>query len=451
LQKALKGVKKPASLKTPSSSCSRPFYPKVNGSRGRKRRDFGETELRRNKGEKMNRSLITRKIFTALMAVALLSSCGKGCSKGGMGGGGGGKVDPLDVIPANSNLLISLNLKKMQTMPMFADMMKDAPQEAKDMSKDMDSAVLALTMRGPAEPPSGLAIVTGNFDEPKVVLLLEDAAKKQGGEVKKETFEGKTLYLSPKDPSIGMAFLAPNEAMWGQVATLKDAITLASKKGESVRSNKELMDLYNKRDDKKMLYGVGLIPPGVTPPAQPGDPMASLQGIKAFSLGIDYDNQNLSIDLTANAQDANQAQSLTNMINSYKTIFGTTLASQQPAVGQIIQGANITNQDKSITISLKVSDAVLKQLSQMVAEKKAGAGAPMGMPGDPSMPPPPSAPAPGLGAAPAMPAAPAPAPSALPAPAPTVAPAAPAAPAPMVAPAPAVQPAPSAPPAPSQP
>jgi len=366
----------------------------------------------------MNPSLFTRKILTALVALMLLSSCGKGCQKGGMGGGGGGKVDPLDVIPASTNLLINLNLKKMQSLPMFADMMKDAPQEAKELSKDVDEAVLALNMRGPAQAPSGLAIVTGNFDEKKVLTLLDEAAKKAGGEVKKEIFEGKTLYISPKDPNIGMAFLAPNQAMWGQVSTLKESILLLSKKGENVRSNKELMELYNKRDTKKMLWGVGLIPPGVTPPAQPGDPLASLQGIKAFSLAIDYDTKDLSLDLTANAQDASQAQSLTNLINSYKTIFGASLATQQPAVGQIIQGAQISNQDKSITLSLKISELVLKQLSQMVADKKGGGGAPMGMPAEPTSPPPSGAPVPGAGAAPAAPSPPPPVP-----PSPTVSPA----------------------------
>src|SRR5262249_12671821 len=109
----------------------------------------------------MNKHLFPRKILLGLLALTLLSSCGKGCGKGGMGGGG--RIDPLDVIPASSNLLISLNLKKMQSAPLFADMMRDAPPEAKEISKDVDDAIMALNLRGPAQAPSGLAIVSGNF------------------------------------------------------------------------------------------------------------------------------------------------------------------------------------------------------------------------------------------------------------------------------------------------
>jgi hypothetical protein len=197
---------------------------------------------------------------------------------------------------------------------------------------------------------------------------------------------------------------------------LKEALGLAAKKGNSIRTNKELMDLYAKRDTKKILWGTGLIPPSTAAPSgQPGDPMASLQGLKAFTLALDYDNKDLTIDWTGYSQDASQAQSLVNLVNSYKSIFGASLAAQDPLWGQTIQGMQIGNQEKSVTISLKLSDELLKQMSQKLAAKAKEMTPPAGgvpAPGEAPAPgvaepvPPPSPSGPMPGAAPAAPPAP---------------------------------------------
>lgn len=318
----------------------------------------------------MKKRAFMMKVLFVLLSLSVLSSCGKGCGKGG---GGGAQIDPLDLIPANNNFLIAVNWKKLAGLPFFGDISKDMPAEAKQLSSDVQSVLIALSIRGPSEPPSGLAFVTGNLDEKKVLPLLEDAAKKNGGgELKKETVEGKTVYVSPKDPNIGLVLLSPNQAVWGQMANVKEALGMMTKKGNSIRSNKELIDLFNGRDQKKLLWGGGIIPQGAIPasptPGQPGDPMAAIQGLKAFSLGIDYDKE-LTIDWVGQAQDAAQAQNLANLINSYKSIFGATLAAQQPMWGQVIQGSQISNQDKSIKISLKLGEDLVKQLSQQIAQK----------------------------------------------------------------------------------
>ncbi len=326
----------------------------------------------------MKSLILKNKLVLAFALLVMLSACGKGCQKGG----GAGAIDPLSIIPASNNLIIGINWKKLSTTPFFQEASKDMPSEAKEISKDVTDAVIAVAMRPSAQNPSGLAIVTGTFDETKVVALINEAAQKQGGgEVKKEVIEGKTVYLSAKDPNIGLVFLSPTQAAWGQIATLKEALALHNNKGESIKSNKELVELYNKRDAEKLLWGAAILPP---PPAgqaaNQADPMSALQGLKGFSLGVDYNNKDLSIDWFGNTQDATQAQNIVNMINSYKTIFGATLAAQQPALGQVIQGAQITNKDKDITVSLKVNQEVLNQLSQKMKEKNAPAAAPTAAP-----------------------------------------------------------------------
>src|SRR4030095_3447416 len=96
------------------------------------------------------------------------------------------------------------------------------------------------------------------------------------------------------------------------MADLKEALTLAKTKGPSIRTNKELMDLVEKRCAQKRLCVAGIIPPSAGEGAanQPGAPMASLQGLKSFSVVVDYDNKDLSIDWTGNTPEASHAQNM---------------------------------------------------------------------------------------------------------------------------------------------
>ncbi len=299
------------------------------------------------------------------MGLLLLSACGKGCNRPS-----GEKSDVLGLIPASNNFLININWKKLSTTPFYQEATKDVPDEAKTVLATVDQAYLALSLKGPSEAPMGLAIVTGKFEEPKIVSLLEERAKKQGGELKKETVEGKTIYLSAKDPNIGLVFLSPTLAMWGQKSSIQESLILQSKKGESIESNKTLIDLFNKKDSEKMIWGVGVLPRPATPsnPQNP-DPMASLQGLEAFTFGIDY-NKSISLDWIGNARDVTQAQNIANLFNSYKTIFGASIAAQYPQWGQVIQGAQITSKDKVVNLSLSIGEDLIQEIKQKIAEKK---------------------------------------------------------------------------------
>ena len=97
--------------------------------------------------------------------------------------------------------------------------------------------------------------------------------------------------------------------------------------------------------------------------------MASLQGLEAFTFGIDY-NKSISLDWIGNARDVTQAQNIANLFNSYKTIFGASIAAQYPQWGQVIQGAQITSKDKVVNLSLSIGEDLIQEIKQKIAEKK---------------------------------------------------------------------------------
>src|SRR4030095_16693017 len=95
-----------------------------------------------------------RKILLLLLTLTLLSACGKACQKGGgLGGLTGGKTDPLDIFPAKNHFLLSINVKKLATLPIYGEMIKDAPAEAKELSTQVDDALISLNLRGPTRSP----------------------------------------------------------------------------------------------------------------------------------------------------------------------------------------------------------------------------------------------------------------------------------------------------------
>jgi hypothetical protein len=166
-----------------------------------------------------------------------------------------------------------------------------------------------------------------------------------------------------------------------------------------------MMDLINGVDRNKMIWAVSSIPPGMIPaqtegsPTGQGNPMAALSSLKAIDLALDY-TDNLLINLGVITGKKEDAQQLTTMANSYKTLFGTSLATKDPTLGKVLVGLTIDAKDERVNLSLKLDKATVEELEKRAAEKQA-----MPMPGGEA--PPAGGPEAGAPAAPnAAPAAP---------------------------------------------
>src|SRR5688572_9251209 len=95
------------------------------------------------------RSSKVRFLVLALVAGIGLAGCGKGCGRMG----GAGKQESLSLIPADSNIVLGMNWKKIQESPLGAKMMEGVPPEAQPFLKDVDNLVLGLTVLGVGGEP----------------------------------------------------------------------------------------------------------------------------------------------------------------------------------------------------------------------------------------------------------------------------------------------------------
>lgn len=367
----------------------------------------------------MSKSRISYARWTGLAVVMTLAltGCGKGCTQKLGGGGGGASKGAMELIPSDRNAVIGLNWKKIDSSPLGPQMKKDMPPEVVPLAQDIEDILVGVQFKGPANgEPNFVAVISGKLDSTKILAEINKQAQKDGVTLTTEDYEGVKLHLTPKDPNVAVAFL-DDKAIVGHKDAIKKSIDLSKKKGESIQSNKAVMDLVNSVDKGRMVWAVAAIPPGLIPAgdSQPGNPMASLSNMKAIDLALDYAD-NLVLDLgivTASESDAKQLQT---MATSYQSLFGPSLVEKDPSFGKLLSGLTINSKGDRLVLSLKLDKATVEELSKKAPAAAFGgapggppAGAPMGDPmADPGMaPPPPSAPAPAPEAVPPAPPAPA--------------------------------------------
>lgn len=379
------------------------------------------------------RSKQLRFLALALVAGLGLAGCGKGCGKMG----GAGKQESLSLIPADSNIVLGMNWKKIQESPLGGKMMEGVPPEAQPFLKDVDNLVLGLTVLGVGgEPKDFVGVISGKLDSAAMVKQMSDQAQKTGATLTNEDYEGVKLYGTTKEPDFAVGMLE-NQAVFGKKATVKRSLDLVKKKGDSVEKNKAMMDLINSIDKGKMLWAVATIPPGAIPAGEGGgmgNPMSALSSVKALDLTLDF-LQNLNLDLGVITGSKEDAQQMMTMANSYKTLFGGSVASKSPELGKVLGGLSIDAKENKVILTLKLDQATVEDLANKAKQKQGpmpmgmdeGMGAPA--PAVPPAAPPAAAMDPGF--PPTAPAVPPPAPAAPIAPAaPAVPPAVPPAPAP---------------------
>jgi len=334
-----------------------------------------------------------------LFATLALAGCGKGCGKGGIGGGEAAKKESFELIPVDCNVVFGIDWKKIQASPLGPKMMEGVPADVQPMLKDVDGMVLGMKVQGmERDAKEFVGIVNGKLDSAALLNQLTLQAQKTGTTVQEQVYEGVKIHSTAKEPTFGTAFVS-GLAIFGKVDTVKRAIDLSNKKGDSIEKNPVMMDLVKGVDKSKMLWAVASIPEGAIPAGGAGNPMASLSSVKAVDLAVDYTKE-LTLDLGIFAATKEDAQQMMTMANSYKTLFGASLASKRPELGKILSSLAIDAKENKVILSLKLDQATVEDLANKAKQSGAGMAAPGTAPamplggGDAGVPPPATPPAP---------------------------------------------------------
>ncbi len=299
-----------------------------------------------------------KKWILIFLSLTLLVSCARSCSNKGS------QDQTLSLVPSHYDYLIGIDWKKLAQIPTYQErLLKKAPAEVTELLKGVQSALVALDAPEANQPPATLVLLEGSFDEKKIVSSIEEMASQKNKSLSKENFEGSTYYLSPEDPTLALCVYSPSLVLWGQIADVKEAIALAKKGGNSIRSHQELMTLFNKKNAQALVWGAGLIPPTDTklPESAPG---AGIKTLKSFAFEATYD-KDLHFQFTGNAENGTEAQKFADEINASKSSMAMMMATN-PLIGEVFQGVEIQQKDRAVTIHVQLKEALLKQIGEQI-------------------------------------------------------------------------------------
>ena len=383
------------------------------------------------------RSVLNAGLTAGVVAsIALLALAGSGCSscKGGAGGGSGDAArDDLSLLPKETNVVLSLNLKRLRPTPVWkriTDMSDQTPeQKAKyddfvkqtgiDPLKQVDALLIALPTTASAGD-FGALLRGGPFDEQKLVDYVKSQAKNDGGEVIQNEYNGHKRYTDGRAGSTFAFFLDKGTIGFGNDAWSKKMIDLAGKAQgvESALANAELMALVKKTRTSDALWGAGLIAPEARQRLSQNDQLKSAASMKDIHLSADLTGGftfDSVIDLGSEADAADLTARLKEQLASSR---------QNPQIqilgfGRYFDAIKVASQGAALHIDIKLDQAgvddlierargLFKSLGGGGLGGGGGGGADIPMPSTPSAPsspmaPPTPMPAPQAPAAPAQP------------------------------------------------
>jgi hypothetical protein len=316
---------------------------------------------------KKSGNIILIKFFCLSAAVAvLLAGCGKSCEKTGVEKEEE-ETKSFALIPADSNVVLGLSWEKLSQSPIGDKMKAGIPPEVVPLLQDVEAVTFGFSIKGMGqEPEDFVGVISGKLDETAILAQMNEQATKQGTTLSNEEYEGVKIYTSPQDPKVGIVFLE-GKVVIGSKMGVKKAIDLSKHKGDSIEKNKDIMAMISGMDTQKMLWAVGIVPEGALPgqgaPPEAGNPMGAFSAVKSVDLAVDY-YKDLTVDLGIMAGAEEEAKQMMTMANSYKTLFGSSLAQQNPSLGKVFNNVMIDVKGSRLAISLKLDEATVKELSE---------------------------------------------------------------------------------------
>jgi len=317
-----------------------------------------------------NRSTLIKFFCLSVMTATLLAGCGKGCGKKSVEKA---DIESFALIPADSNVVMGLNWEKLAGSPLGDKIKKDAPPDFAPFMDQVEGMILGLNVTGMGgEPKDFVAVIQGKFDQEALVAQMSEQAKKEGTTLESEEYSGINIYTSPKDARMGVAFLGSGVIV-GKKEGVKKSIDLSNNKGESIKSKKSIMDMIGEIDTGKMLWAVGIVPEGALPGGSGAGagPLGAFAAVKAIDLAVDYTKE-LTVDLGIIAGAEEEAKEMLTMANSYKTLFGTSLAQQNPNLGKLFGNLTLEVSGKRLAIHLKLDEATVQELSEQAKQSPLG-------------------------------------------------------------------------------
>lgn len=306
-------------------------------------------------------------------------------------GGAYAEFKPISAIPASTTFLIRIDVKQLASLNIYKQIEAERDQDPKakalyekfvnstgvKLEEDVDHVFVSLI--GSAGPGSdAISLVTGKFDEKKIITYGTNKENNEGKEVKETEYNGVKIYNVPGDKDEQESFfsiLSPQLLVFGTEGGIRLAIDAEKGKAKGIATSEEIMALAQKVKSDSLIWGVGQLPKAVATAPSVG-PTQALKTLKTLSFSVDY-SPNLDITITGDCEEEKEAVEVKNSISQalgMAMIFGA-----QMGLSDIIQKLQISNAAKSVILKLSLTPEEIALLKAKIDEfKSQGAAMPMG-------------------------------------------------------------------------
>jgi hypothetical protein len=329
-------------------------------------------------------------VFGIVASLALFSfvACGKKVEGPGAGTAVTGNL--LNLLPKNVQGVIVFDFNRAINMPFADKAIKEDKNQAKyqefiketgiDPQKDIYGIALALAgqTEGMAAKQEGVVVVSLKYN--KDLLLAK--MKKDGDEIKEETYEGVVIYsgvkTEPGKPPASAAFLDASTALVGTDDMVRQVIDVSRKKGENVLKNDALAAIIKTANKGALVWSAFAIPEEATKKLAQSNPMMSaLEGMKAMTLFFDYKDKTYLFEIKTQGGDETKNTQLAGMLTGFKAL-GAGAAAKNPDIGELLNRIEITSGADFVKIGAGLPEDILERLSKSAAKKVEGMIAPPG-------------------------------------------------------------------------
>ncbi|MBF0493323.1 MAG: hypothetical protein HQM15_11175 [Deltaproteobacteria bacterium] len=295
---------------------------------------------------------IFKKIFIFLF-IFTLSACAKQCGKNP-----NQKLSPLEIFPEQHRVVLLLNWKRFAATPYSEAMFQKASPELRHFSSQMEILYISTSLRRPGEEPSSLALVEGEFDIAKILEWLTQLSRDESKELQNMIWKGKTIYISPKDPDMGMSILNKNQIIWGTLTALKQSLEAVETKSGSLAGRKDFASLWAQHNPSKLIWGAALLKGQESSPSFP-----LLQNVNSLILNADLVAADLNVEVTANSVNEAEAKNLLDFLSSYQKL----VSSQADSIPQkLLSQLKLEQKQQNLLATLNISSEQLKTLASQI-------------------------------------------------------------------------------------
>jgi len=322
-----------------------------------------------------------KRAMTLGMTVLLIAALAACTPKAGVKSGAAAGEALIKLMPQGSIGVIAIDVQRAMATEAAQKALQQPEAKAKydefvamsgvDPMTDISYMAMGLQGTTAAGLQEGGLIIAMTYDRDKLLGLIKEKAP----EVTEEVYNGVTIYAN-LDGAEGnqrtrAAFLDPGHIVAGSESVVKGIIDVHQKKAEPLAKDARMAAVLDQADQSAIVWGAFAVPQELVKKALESSPQLKvLEGVTAVVLAFDSKMSGLTADIRALGGTEEQNADLAAALNGFKSL-GAMFAAEQPVVGELLNGLDISSGRDHTRLFLTVSQETLDKLGAL-AQAKAG-------------------------------------------------------------------------------